>query len=201
MMGPGNAATYGIGWTTKQVTVRELIAAKKLAVCVDTEGQHLEVTTAIHRTGITPQVGQTWLVDRTYGAWSFAAWWGTVPPEPDPSTDWQPITLQNGWVPSTGAGDPPPMARVTKGGMVELSGVMQGGTVPGALTVLTVGQLPAGFPLVKRVNAILTTQFPSGTIGLMRGAITAAGGITIIPSAAFTPSWIDLSSLRAKVDA
>jgi hypothetical protein len=75
MMGPGNAATHGIGWTIKQVKVQSLVPAKKLALCVDTEGQILEVTTALHRTGITPVVGQTWLVDRTYGAWSFAAWW------------------------------------------------------------------------------------------------------------------------------
>jgi hypothetical protein len=74
MMGPGNSATHGIGWTAKQVKVRSLVAGKKLALCVDTEGQQIEVTTAIHRTGITPEVGQDWLVDRTYGMWSFAAW-------------------------------------------------------------------------------------------------------------------------------
>jgi hypothetical protein len=74
MMGSGNSATHGIGWTVKQVKVRELVTGKKLALCVDTEGTQVEVTTAIHRTGITPQEGQTWLVDRTYGGWSFAAW-------------------------------------------------------------------------------------------------------------------------------
>jgi hypothetical protein len=74
MMGPGNAATHGIGWTVKQVKVSSILTDKKFALCVDTEGQQLEVTTAIHRTGITPVVGQTWLVDRTYGVWSFAAW-------------------------------------------------------------------------------------------------------------------------------
>lgn len=73
MLGPGNAATYGIGWTVKQVKVRELIPAKRMALCVDTEGQYVEVSTAIRRTGITPEVGQDWLIDRTYGTWSFAA--------------------------------------------------------------------------------------------------------------------------------
>lgn len=73
MMGPGNAATHGIGWTVKQVRVRELVAGKKLALCVDTEGTQIEVTTAIQRTGITLEVGQDWLIDRTYGSWSFAA--------------------------------------------------------------------------------------------------------------------------------
>jgi hypothetical protein len=73
MIGPGNAATHGIGWTVKQVKVRELVEGKKLALCVDTEGNQIEVTTAILRTGITLEVGQNWLVDRTYGGWSFAA--------------------------------------------------------------------------------------------------------------------------------
>lgn len=69
-----NAATYGVGWTVKQVVIRELPAGKRLASCIDTEGQYLDITTAIHRTGITPMVGQTWLVDRTYGVWTLAAW-------------------------------------------------------------------------------------------------------------------------------
>jgi len=73
MLGPGNAASYGLGWTVKQVTIRELIAGKKKALCVDTEGQRIEVTTAIQRTGIELEVGQRWLVDRTYGHWTFAA--------------------------------------------------------------------------------------------------------------------------------
>ena len=55
MMGPGSAATYGIGWTVKQVKIQSLVPAKKLALCVDTEGHILEVTTALHRTGITPR--------------------------------------------------------------------------------------------------------------------------------------------------
>ncbi|MFE0490202.1 hypothetical protein [Streptomyces griseoaurantiacus] len=74
MQGPGNAATYGLGWTVKQVKIKEIRTDRKLAVCVDTEGQYLDVTTALHRTGITPEVGQVWMVDRTYGTWSFAAW-------------------------------------------------------------------------------------------------------------------------------
>ncbi|MET7363280.1 hypothetical protein ABZS76_33250 [Streptomyces sp. NPDC005562] len=72
-MTPGSAATYGIGWTIKQVTIREINTDKKLAQCIDTEGQYLGVTTVIQRTGLTPEVGQMWLVDRTYGPWSFAA--------------------------------------------------------------------------------------------------------------------------------
>lgn len=73
MLGLGNSASYGLGWTVKQVTVRELVEGKKMALCVDTEGQRIEVTTAIQRTGITLEVGQKWLIDRTYGHWSFAA--------------------------------------------------------------------------------------------------------------------------------
>ncbi|MGA5598423.1 hypothetical protein ACPCSE_29735 [Streptomyces cellulosae] len=68
-----NPATHGLGWTVKQVTVRELVPGRKLALCVDTEGQRIEVTTAIQRTGIELAEGQVWLVDRTFGHWSFAA--------------------------------------------------------------------------------------------------------------------------------
>jgi hypothetical protein len=74
MQGPANAATHGIGWTTKQVKVQEILTDKKVASCVDDMGQTINVTTAVHRTGITPQVGQTWMIDRTYGMWTFAAW-------------------------------------------------------------------------------------------------------------------------------
>jgi hypothetical protein len=73
MRGPGNAASYGLGWTIKQVKVKEILTEKRMAICIDTEGQYLEATTAIHRTGIELEVGQTWVVDRTYGIWSFAA--------------------------------------------------------------------------------------------------------------------------------
>ncbi|WP_428957956.1 glycosyl hydrolase family 28-related protein [Streptomyces sp. cg35] len=68
-----NAGTYGIGWTIKQVTIREIDGARNLARCIDTEGQYLDATTSVHRTGIRPQVGQIWLADRDLGAWTLKA--------------------------------------------------------------------------------------------------------------------------------
>lgn len=196
--GPG---TYGIGWTIKQVKIRELDPKLRVARCVDTEGNILDVATSVHRTGIRPQVGQVWLVDRELSAWTLRAFveLGEPTPVPVATTEWQPLQLSNGWVPSTGSTDPAPSARVTADGMVELSGVMSGGTVPAVGVTLTVGQLPTGSPKVWRVNAILTSSLPTGATGYVRGAVTATGAVTIAVSVAYAPSWIDLSALRARV--
>lgn len=91
MLAPGSAATHGIGWTIKQVVVREVLADKGIALCVDTEGQYIEVRTGLQRTGITPVAGQSWLVDRDMGFWTFGALIASsVPHSPsgiDASTD------------------------------------------------------------------------------------------------------------------
>ncbi|MFF7198189.1 hypothetical protein ACFZAM_31335 [Streptomyces sp. NPDC008079] len=79
----GSAATYGIGWSIKQVLIREISALSGIARAVDTEGTVVEVRTGLQRTGITPRVGQTWLVDRDLGAWTFTALVAT-PAGPDP---------------------------------------------------------------------------------------------------------------------
>lgn len=68
-----SAATYGIGWSVKQVTVKEINAATGIARATDTEGTEIEVRTGYQRTGITPQPGQTWLVDRSLGTWTLLA--------------------------------------------------------------------------------------------------------------------------------
>lgn len=197
----GNAATHGVGWDIKQVEIRELDATRRIARCVDTEGQWLDVATAIHRTGIRLQVGQVWLADRELSAWTLRALleFGAATPVPAFTSAWQPLKLSNDWIPSTGTTDPAPSARVTADGMVELSGVMSGGTVPAVGVTLTVGQLPAGFPGVWRVNAILASSLPAGATGYVRGAVTATGAVTISVSTAYTPPWIDLSALRARV--
>jgi hypothetical protein len=76
-------ATYGIGWTIKQVVIREVLADKGIALCVDTEGQYIEVRTGLQRTGIKPKVGQSWLVDRDMGVWTFGALIAATVPSTD----------------------------------------------------------------------------------------------------------------------
>lgn len=68
-----SAATYGIGWSIKQVTVQQFTPDGGIAYCLDTEGTVVEVRTVLQRTGLTPRVGQIWLIDRTLGTWTFMA--------------------------------------------------------------------------------------------------------------------------------
>ncbi|MFE6000310.1 hypothetical protein ACFQ6C_26175 [Streptomyces sp. NPDC056454] len=75
-----SASTYGIGWTIKQVDIREIDWERGRAYGVDTEGQRVEIATSVRRTGITPEVGQTWMVDRTYGPYTLAALISHEPP-------------------------------------------------------------------------------------------------------------------------
>jgi hypothetical protein len=198
--GMGSAATYGIGWTTKQVKIREIDSTLRIARCVDTEGQTLDVATSVHRTGIRPQVGQVWLVDRELSAWTLRAFveLGAATAVPVMTTAWAPITLTSGWVVSPNVDDPPPSARVTADGWVELSGVMYSGTVPAVGQLLTVGSVPAGFPKTYRSNVMLGSHMPT-TTGYIRGSLLVTGAVAIQVSAAFTPSWIDLTNLRARV--
>ncbi|THA72587.1 hypothetical protein E6R60_27035, partial [Streptomyces sp. A0642] len=79
-MRPGDSATYGIGWTFKQIVIREIDWTRGRAYAVDTEGQQIEVATSVRRTGLTPEVGQTWLVDRTFGPYTFVALISHEPP-------------------------------------------------------------------------------------------------------------------------
>ncbi|MEU6362273.1 hypothetical protein [Streptomyces albidoflavus] len=196
----GSASTYGIGWTTKQVKIREIDPTRRIARCVDTEGQVLDVALAIHRTGIRPQVGQVWLADRELSAWTLRAFveFGEQTAVPAVSTSWAPLTLTNGWGPSHSEDDPPPSARVTAEGWVELSGVMYSGTVPPVGQTLAVAQLPTALPPCYRANVVLGSHLPAGA-GYVRGHLLPEGVVAINISAAYTPNWIDLTNLRARV--
>ncbi|MGW9067897.1 hypothetical protein ACWGQT_00395 [Streptomyces yangpuensis] len=198
----GSAATYGIGWTVKQVTIREIDPTRTVARCVDTEGQMLDVSTAIHRTGIRPQVGQVWLVDRTFASWTLCAFisgFGKPTPIPARTTAWEPVQPVNGWVASTSETDAKPAARMTADGWIELSGVIYSGPAPAVGQTLIVAKLPAGFPASYRGNVVLGSQIPAGVTGLVRGSIVPGNEVSIAVSQAHTPTWIDLTALRARI--
>lgn len=197
-----SASTYGIAWQYKQVTVREIAADRPVARCIDTEGQYLDAAMTAYWTGVRPQVGQTWLVDRELGVWTFRAllWLeGADPLPPEPQTgSWEPLVLSGGWAASTDPNDPPPEARVTADGVIEVAGVITGGTVPTSGS-LVVASLPEGFPDCYRVNAVLAASL-TGSSAYIRGAVTAEGAVTITSSSStYAPAWIDLSALRARV--
>jgi hypothetical protein len=192
-----SAATHGLGWAMKQVTVQEFNPARLVARCVDTEGLYLDVATSVRRCGIQPMIGQVWLVDRDMGAWTFRAYLDLAVSASRP--DWTSLALQAGWTASTGTDDAEPEARTTDSGWIELSGVMTGGTMPAVGSALTVGHLPAEFPARKRGSAVLAAQIPSGASGHVCGSLLPSGAVTIQVTAAYTPSWIDLTGLRARI--
>ena len=57
-----------------QVIVEEIIPSRGSAMCKEVSGgKHLEVGLLPMRTGRLPEVGERWLLDREYQAWTFAA--------------------------------------------------------------------------------------------------------------------------------
>lgn len=202
-----NAATYGLGEQVMQVTVREVDPDLPIARCVDPMGRYVDVATSIYRTALRPEVGQIWMIDRVYGAWTFAAFLrvGGADPlagfEPPPQDGpWTPLTLSNGWTASATSGDAPPRARVSADGLIQLSGVITGGTVPAFGSSLQVAALPAAFPARYRATRLLATHMPSGVSSpYVRGTLQPDGTILIAPAVSYTPTWIDLSGLAARV--
>ncbi|MFD8656165.1 hypothetical protein [Streptomyces mirabilis] len=192
-----SAATYGLAWSLKQVVLREVDRVKGLALGVDTEGQYVEVRLSIRRSGIVPKVGQTWLIDRDFGVWSLAALVDLSPPDTT-GGEWLPLTLKNGWTGPATTADAPAAARLNDG-WVEVSGVINGGTVPAVGVDLLVATLPGGFPAHYKGNAVLASNLPSGTVGYIRAGLLQNGDITIKVSQAYTPAWIDLTGLKARV--
>ncbi|MFJ4902852.1 hypothetical protein [Streptomyces sp. NPDC088727] len=192
-----SASTHGLGWSLKQVSLREVDWAKKLALGVDTEGQYVEVRLGVRRSGIIPRVGQTWLVDRDFGMWCLTAMIDLGAPDLT-GGEWLPLTLRNGWSGPTNPEDCAPEARLVNG-WIELSGVITGGTVPAVGVDLVVASLADGFPSRYRGNAIVASNLPTGATGYVRAAVTAGGDVTIRVATAYTPVWIDLTGLNARV--
>lgn len=198
-----SAATNGLGGEVLQVTIRELDEDRPIARCVDTMGRYVDVATSVYRTAIQPAVGQIWLVDRTYGTWTFAAYihLGEDDPLAEPQDGpWTALPLSNGWAASATTGDAPPRARVSADGFIQLSGVITGGTVPAFGSSLQVAALPAGFPARYRGSRLLATHMPSGVSSpYVRGTLQPDGTILIAPAVSYTPTWIDLSNLWARI--
>lgn len=191
-----SAATNGLAWSLKQVTLREVDRVKRLALGIDTEGQYVEVRLGIRRSDIVPKVGQVWLVDRDFGVWSLTALVDLAAPDTT-GGEWVPLVLKNGWSGPVSAGDPPPEARLSNG-WIELSGVITGGTVPVAGADLVVATLPNGFPARYKGNAIVASNLPTGATGYTRGGLWVNGDVTIRLSSTYTPAWIDLTGLKAR---
>lgn len=100
-----SAATYGIGWSIKQVVVQQIDTAASLAQCLDTTGTIVEVRLGLQRTGITPRPGQTWLADRELGSWTLLALVATAVGAPGPLSGRAVLTAGTATVTSTAVTD------------------------------------------------------------------------------------------------
>lgn len=76
MASPGNT---GQGLGIKQVLIRDIDVVGDRVLATDTGGLQLELPLSIHRVGVAPEIGQTWLVDQALGFWSLAAFVGAEP--------------------------------------------------------------------------------------------------------------------------
>lgn len=61
------------GLGIKHVFIRSIDTASDTIYTTDPNGAEIQVPWRIRRVGITPAVGQTWLVDTALGFWSLAA--------------------------------------------------------------------------------------------------------------------------------
>lgn len=185
------------GATVKQARVVSVDPVKGVAHCLDTEGQIVEASLAIRRTGITPQLDQVWLIDRELTSWSLRAL-----VDPSPLGVWADLALLQGWTYSDNGVDAPPSVRVTVEGWLEVSGVLTGGTVPGtAGTLLTIATVPAGLPAIWKANMIVASQIDtSAGLGHVRVSLSPDGTIAIaVTKVPYAPAWIDLAGLRARL--
>lgn len=171
-----SAATRGLGWTYKQVQVREIIPAKNLASCIDTEGQYVEVTTAVRRSDTALSVGQTWIIDREFGRWTFNALVATDAAGARPMTsktpDW--INVKN--VGAVGDGivdDTEAINRAIGLGPVVYfpAGTYLTSTVNVSAGTVLVGDAPGGFTTPVPETQMSTLKLKPGTNGhLIYGA-------------------------------
>ena len=62
------------GLGIKQVVIRSIDTGADTVFATDAGGAEVQLPWRIRRVGITPAVGQTWLVDQALGFWSLAAY-------------------------------------------------------------------------------------------------------------------------------
>jgi hypothetical protein len=71
---PVNNGTDSHGFAWKAVTVRMVNLRRRLALCEDEFGRHMEIRCDIMRSkGNLPETGEQWIIDRALGDWQFAA--------------------------------------------------------------------------------------------------------------------------------
>lgn len=66
-------ASYSTGISTKQVVVESIDYSLQEAVVKDRIGLRHRISLKVQRVGIKPSVMDVWLIDKTLGAWTFAA--------------------------------------------------------------------------------------------------------------------------------
>lgn len=70
-------ASIDPGFNHRIVLVHEIIPEKGIAMCSMGEQPLLQQVNLSPRRSLVPRVGEVWLIDRTYGFWSFVALWSS----------------------------------------------------------------------------------------------------------------------------
>jgi hypothetical protein len=70
---PTTPYTSSVGFAVQQVTVREILPDRNMALCLDNFGYEVRVTLHPLSARRMPLVGEKWMVDRKFGPWSFVA--------------------------------------------------------------------------------------------------------------------------------
>ena len=83
-----------VGPSTRIVEVMGRAPNNVAIVCRDTLGYEYYVSARVRRTERFPAAGEMWLLDRTFGAWTFAAWLDTSLGEPEPEPDPEPESFR-----------------------------------------------------------------------------------------------------------
>lgn len=70
---PVSPTTSSVGVFSQQVVIREVLNDRNMALCLDDFGYEVRVLLNPQRARRVPIVGETWLIDRQLGSWSFVA--------------------------------------------------------------------------------------------------------------------------------
>lgn len=84
---PVNRNSHNVGFDLHQVIVEQVIPDKRLAICQEVSTKHRMEASLLPIRVREPMVGEVWLIDQTFGLWSFAALIRAVG-SPEVTGDW-----------------------------------------------------------------------------------------------------------------
>ncbi|MGW1828830.1 hypothetical protein ACWCO0_09690 [Streptomyces tubercidicus] len=109
-------------------------------------------------------------------------------------SDWQALTMSGSFTANGGTSDPPPMARLTTDGLLQLSGVVKGAATAG--TAIQFATLPAGVTTSYWVRGTVQTS----SVGQLAGIDVSPSGVCrLLPVANHGASgWFQLDGVQGR---